>query len=216
LIVHWVTPDLGRVATVAKGARRPKSPFRGKLDLFFTADFTLLRSRRSDLHTLREVSLLQTRSGFRRDLSALERASYAAQFLESVTETETPIPELHQIFSDCLTEIERRPDSPEVVLAYELKMLAELGLAPDLAAASLSEGSRRIAAHLAASPWSGLVSLKLSPAQAAEVRQFLHGFLTHHLDRIPRGRGPAVTTKPSHSVRSGGRKGEDGGEVRSD
>jgi recombinational DNA repair protein (RecF pathway) len=23
LIVHWLTPDLGRLATVAKGARRP-------------------------------------------------------------------------------------------------------------------------------------------------------------------------------------------------
>ena len=27
LIVHWLTPDFGRIATVAKGARRPKSPF---------------------------------------------------------------------------------------------------------------------------------------------------------------------------------------------
>ena len=34
LIVHWLTPEFGRVATVAKGARRPKSPFAGKLDIF--------------------------------------------------------------------------------------------------------------------------------------------------------------------------------------
>ena len=33
LIVHWLTPELGRLATVAKGARRPKSPFAGKLDM---------------------------------------------------------------------------------------------------------------------------------------------------------------------------------------
>ncbi|HXA44461.1 MAG TPA: recombination protein O N-terminal domain-containing protein, partial [Candidatus Angelobacter sp.] len=39
LIVHWLTPDLGRLATVAKGARRPKSPFAGRLDLFYVADF---------------------------------------------------------------------------------------------------------------------------------------------------------------------------------
>ena len=48
LIVHWLTPDLGRLATVAKGARRPKSPFRGKLDLFYEADFSFARSRRSE------------------------------------------------------------------------------------------------------------------------------------------------------------------------
>ena len=58
LIVHWLTPELGRVATVAKGARRPKSPFAGKLDLFYSADFSFTRSRRSELHTLREAGLL--------------------------------------------------------------------------------------------------------------------------------------------------------------
>src|SRR5207302_4043038 len=57
LIIHWLTPDLGRIATVAKGARRPKSPFRGKLDLFYLADFSFSRSRRSELHNLREVNL---------------------------------------------------------------------------------------------------------------------------------------------------------------
>jgi DNA repair protein RecO (recombination protein O) len=55
LIVQWVTADLGRMATVAKGARRPKSPFLGKLDLFYEADFSFQRSQRSELHTLREV-----------------------------------------------------------------------------------------------------------------------------------------------------------------
>ena len=35
LIVHWLTPDFGRIATVAKGARRNQSPFLGKLDLFY-------------------------------------------------------------------------------------------------------------------------------------------------------------------------------------
>ena len=57
LILHWLTPDFGRIATVAKGARRPKSPFLGKLDVFYLADFSFSRSRRSDLHALREVSL---------------------------------------------------------------------------------------------------------------------------------------------------------------
>ena len=39
LIVHWLTADHGRLSTVAKGAKRPKSPFRGKLDLFFEGVF---------------------------------------------------------------------------------------------------------------------------------------------------------------------------------
>lgn len=60
LIVNWLTPDLGRLSTVAKGARRTKSPFRGKLDLFYEADFSFQRSRRSELHALREIVLRET------------------------------------------------------------------------------------------------------------------------------------------------------------
>ena len=82
LIVHWLTPDLGRVATVAKGARRPNSSFRGKLDLFYEADFSFVRSRRSELHTLREVSLHQTHSRLREDLHALQQAAYCTALVE--------------------------------------------------------------------------------------------------------------------------------------
>ena len=44
LIVHWLTPSHGRLATAAKGAHRPKSPFRGKLDLFYAAQFSFTRT----------------------------------------------------------------------------------------------------------------------------------------------------------------------------
>ncbi|HSU54228.1 MAG TPA: DNA repair protein RecO, partial [Candidatus Dormibacteraeota bacterium] len=81
IIVHWLTADLGRLATVAKGAHRPKSPFRGKLDLFYEADFTFARSRRSELHTLREMSLRDTHTALREDLVYLRQASYAAALL---------------------------------------------------------------------------------------------------------------------------------------
>ena len=38
LIVRWLTPEFGRISTVARGARRPQSAFHGKLDLFYEAD----------------------------------------------------------------------------------------------------------------------------------------------------------------------------------
>src|SRR5687767_2084809 len=82
LIVHWLTPDLGRIAIVAKGARRPKSPFRGKLDLFYEGDFSFARSRKSELHTLREVVLRDMHGELRKDLGWIQQASYAAAFIE--------------------------------------------------------------------------------------------------------------------------------------
>src|SRR5579872_6749648 len=97
LIVHWLTPEFGRLATVAKGARRPKSPFAGKLDLFYQAEFSFQRSRRSELHTLREVSLKETNAKLRTDLGYLQQASYAAALIEQSTEMDTPLPEIHSL-----------------------------------------------------------------------------------------------------------------------
>ncbi|HKX60640.1 MAG TPA: DNA repair protein RecO [Verrucomicrobiae bacterium] len=192
LIVHWLTPDAGRVSTVAKGARRPKSPFSGKLDLFFTAEFTFIRSRRSDLHTLREASLLDNRVALRQDIVGLQRACYGTAFLEQVTEPDTPLPGIFELFQGFIDEVCRRPAAPEVTLAFEIKMLDELGLRPVLETAALSEGARKIAGHLSADRWSDLQPLKPTAAQLRELRHFLQSCLLQHFGRVPRGRDAAV------------------------
>ena len=71
LIVVWLTAEHGRLSTVAKGARRPKSSYLGKLDLFYEVNFSFHRSRRSELHTLREVLLRETHATLRQDLQSL-------------------------------------------------------------------------------------------------------------------------------------------------
>jgi DNA repair protein RecO (recombination protein O) len=180
------------VATVAKGARRPNSPFRGKLDLFYEADFSFARSRRSELHTLREVSLRQTHSRLREDMHALQQAAYCTALLEQSTETETPLPTIHSLFKSLLAEVARGGCEPRTVLAFEAKLLVELGQQPDMDEAKLSPGSRQIYARLEADDWPALKLLKLSSGQETELRQFLHGFLIYHLGKIPKGRGEAL------------------------
>lgn len=193
LIVHWLTADLGRVATVARGARRPKSPFAGKLDLFYRCDLSFSRSRSSELHTLREVSLRETHAALRRNLSALQQAAYAVAWLEQTTETETPLPGLYRLFSDWLQQVVAAPPAPHLIFGLELKFLHELGLGPDLAAARLSPGARAIALRWAALDWPSAAHCLPSHAQATELRQFLHSYLIYHLGRIPRGREAALT-----------------------
>jgi DNA repair protein RecO (recombination protein O) len=192
LIVHWLTPDFGRMATVAKGARRYKSPFLGRLDLFYLADFSFSRSRRSDLHILREAGLRETHSQLRQDLARLRQATYAAAFIEQATETETPLPavfELMRGFLDCLC---RQKPGPQAVFAFELKLLRELGLNPDLGKTGLTAGTRQIVRNLAAGNWQASCCLKPTSGQIEELRRFLHGFLIFHLGRLPRGRAAAL------------------------
>jgi DNA repair protein RecO (recombination protein O) len=192
LIVHWLTPELGRVATVAKGARRPKSPFAGKLDLFYSADFSFGRSRRSELHTLREVNLRGTRPAIREDIERLQQAAYAAAFIEQATETETPLPEIYHLLQDFLRWLCESPPEPRNIFALELKLLRELGMEPDLGETSLTAGTQKIISGLLEAGWAESARLKLSAAQVAEIRQWLHGFLIFHLGRLPRGRAAAV------------------------
>ena len=112
LIVHWLTPASGRIATAAKGARRPKSSFRGKLDLFYLADFSFARSRRSELHALREVTLRDTNQALRREVGYLQQAAYCAALIEVATETETPLPEIFALLHGMLASLPSHPPEP--------------------------------------------------------------------------------------------------------
>src|SRR5687768_2736000 len=168
LIVHWLTPELGRVGTIAKGARRPKSPFAGKMDLFYTAEFMFARSRRSDLHILREVSLQATRDVLRRDLSYLHQAAYCSRLIEQTTETETPLVEVYALLTNFLETLPLKRPRPEMIFGFEVKLLHELGLGPQ-------EGKMADAAQrLIELDWGQIQQLSLSETEIRELRQFLH------------------------------------------
>jgi len=192
LIVHWLTPGLGRLATVARGARQPKSPFHGKLDLFYEADFNFTRSRRSELHTLREVSLRQPHTALRTDLGWLQQVSYAAALIEQATETESPLPEIHTLFAGLLEYLPQQPPKPRTVFAFELKLLRALGLEPDIVGTQLPATTQLIVTSLLEKDWPALIDLKATSAQARAIDQFLHGFLIYHLGKISKGRNSAI------------------------
>ncbi|MGA2247220.1 MAG: DNA repair protein RecO [Verrucomicrobiota bacterium] len=192
LIVHWLTPDLGRIATVARGARRPKSPFAGKLDLFYAADFSLARSRRSELHMLREVSLRETHAAIREDVARLQQAGYAAAFIEQATETETPLPEIFELTRVFLKHLCGSTPRPQDIFVLELNLLRELGLAPDLDEIRLTPGAKKVVEALQAGDWNHSARLRLTGPQTAEVGRFLQVFLLFHLGRLPRGRTAAL------------------------
>jgi DNA repair protein RecO (recombination protein O) len=192
LVVHWLTPDLGRLATVAKGARRPRSPFLGKLDLLVSADFSYLRSRRSDLHTLREVAVTGRHPRITSDLHALHVVSYAIGLVELVAESDTPIPEIHELFLDLLHYLESPPPTARAVVAFELKLLACQGLEPDPTETRLPAAARELLRELMDVDWTDLASLQADAASVRALRLFLHGYLIHHLGKLPRGRSEAL------------------------
>jgi DNA repair protein RecO (recombination protein O) len=128
LIVHWFTQEYGLVKTVAKGARRPKSPFAGRLDLFFGGEITLQPARRGELHILREVSIRQWREGLRKNYSSTLLAAYCCQLLESAVEPEHPDPLLHDLLARALDHIEATEPSLRALRHFERELARMLGV----------------------------------------------------------------------------------------
>jgi DNA repair protein RecO (recombination protein O) len=192
LIVHWLTRDFGRLSTVAKGALRPKSPFRGKLDLFYVADLSFLPSKRSELHTLKEVYVREFHTPLRRQIGYLQQAAYFAQLLERTTEINTPLPGLLSFFLEALGILSVAPPQPLTILAFEVQLLAMLGLKPDFAEGNLSAGVREILERLTVSGWEFARCLRLSQGQLDEIDPFLHRFLAFEFGKVPAGRSAAL------------------------
>jgi DNA repair protein RecO (recombination protein O) len=128
LIVTWCTEEHGILRTVAKGARRPKSPFAGKLDLFFEAEFEIIRSKKSDLHPLRELSLTSLRSRLRDSYLQTLAATYFVQLLNQVTEPETPVRKLNNLLNRALHHLEQTLPDMKAILHYEKQMAQALGI----------------------------------------------------------------------------------------
>ncbi len=128
LIVHWFTAEHGLVKTVAKGARRAKSPFHGQLDLFFGGEITFVHARRGELHTLREIAIRQWREGLRRDYVTTLLAAYCCQLLESAVEPEHPDPALHHLLRRALDHLATTPPSTRALFHFESQLAQILGI----------------------------------------------------------------------------------------
>ena len=128
LIVTWLTQGHGKIKTLARGALRPKNAFAGTLDLFFEVEIGYVRSSRSEIHTLREVSLRDPHDGLRKEYGRVELASYFVELLEQVTEPEHPVPELYDLLHRALGYLETRSPSRKALLHFENELARLLGI----------------------------------------------------------------------------------------
>lgn len=130
-IITWLTADHGLVKTVAKGARRPKSPFAGRLDLFFEADIQFVRSRRSELHALHELMLGSTHDALRQSYLRLELAAHFVELIELTSVADHPIPEVFDLLRRALRFLDSREPSRRALLHFERELARVLGLIDD-------------------------------------------------------------------------------------
>ena len=192
LIVHWLTAGQGRLSTVAKGARRAKSPFKGKLDLFFESEIHIRPSRRSDLHTLKEVQTRSTHNALRKNINSINLLAYGVQLIEKTTETQAPLPGIHAIVSSLLLHLDKAAIRPGLVYGLEIKLLNELGLGPALNEQRLSQPSRELLEQMAVLHWCAITDLKPTRVAAMEAGNFLQQCWLEQLGFQPKLRAELV------------------------
>ena len=124
-MVHGI---IGCVQTIAKGARRPKSPFAGKLDLFFEAEISIVRSRKSDLHTLAEVVLKNPFAGIRSNYLRTQTAAYFVELIEICTERDHREPELFGLLRRAFGYLDANDPTARAVAHFETELARIAGV----------------------------------------------------------------------------------------
>ena len=154
-IVHWLTPR-GRLATVVKGATRPKSAFLGQYDLNYTCEIVYYLGSRGDLHALRECSPEIARASLRGNLAALLLADHMRSLAWELAPSGHEAREWLELLSESLDGLDARAcagsrgDAAEWLsdmLSFEMEALRLSGLSPEIEADSGSfalRGERRL------------------------------------------------------------------------
>jgi DNA repair protein RecO (recombination protein O) len=188
-ILHLYTRDRGRVSAMAKGVRRTRTRFGGRLEPFFRLDMVLYEGR-SDLLTVTSAETVEGHPRLREHAGALDAAARACDAVARLFETSEPHPAVYHLLCNELALLDRGGAAAAThanQLAFRLKLLLAAGFAPQLAACA-SCGERE---HLVAfSGAAGGVVCSACEATGFPFSAEAHAFMTEALGR-PLAEAPA-------------------------
>src|SRR5438445_12621622 len=139
-ILHLYTPHRGRLGAIAKGVRRARSRFGGRLEPFFRLRIELHEGR-GELMTVTGAHTLDGHPRLRGDARALDAAARACDAVGRLFETSEPHPGVFNLLCRKLSLLDEEAGAPgrsasdrAAALAFRLKLLIAAGLAPPLGA----------------------------------------------------------------------------------
>lgn len=207
-IISLHTHAHGKVRGVAKGVRRTKSKFGARLEPLSHVAVQLYRGR-GDLDTITQVETVDRFAKLRDDPDRFARAEALLEAVDQVAQDREPDRALHVMLVRALRTLNER-DSPLVVAAFFLKLLAHEGLQPelglcvdcgssrDLKAFDFDDGGVRCRDHRRGRPitpeavalmqrilgggLAGVLDEQVGPA-TGEVDMLATALLEHHLER---------------------------------
>ena len=181
-ILNILTDSLGRIAVVARGARRKGSRIAAGSELLAFSELVLYQ--RGNWYYLDEASTISLFDGIRQDIELLSLASYFAEMTECVTAEDEPVPEILSLLLNSLDALDTLQKPQSIVkAAFELKLLALSGYEPLLdgcAVCGRPEPEKPMLdvvhgiVHCAACKQPGGLSLPLTQGALAALRHILY------------------------------------------
>jgi DNA repair protein RecO (recombination protein O) len=131
-VVTLYSRDFGKIAAVAKGAKRLKSAFEAALDLLTICNIVFIQKSGDSLDILTEAKLQKRFAAKPGVLESLYAGYYLAELLDSLTELNDPHPELYDEALQSLNSFTQPVPLELAVLRWELAILQEIGQLPVL------------------------------------------------------------------------------------
>ncbi|HEX9481955.1 MAG TPA: DNA repair protein RecO [Solirubrobacteraceae bacterium] len=139
-ILHLYTPARGRIGAIAKGVRRARSRFGGRLEPFFRIHAELHEGR-GELLTVTGAQTVDAYPRLRGDARALDAAARACDAVGRLFETNEPHPGVFNLLCRQLALLDVQAEGGGGAaagragsLSFRLKLLLAAGLAPQLGA----------------------------------------------------------------------------------
>lgn len=132
-IVQLLTPVHGRMAVMARSARRSRHRYGGTLDISNRVDLTVHKGKGS-LWTVTAVDLVQGHGHLRADLDRMALGSYATELVGVLAREQHPEPRLFGLLEVALLVLDGATSAPGDVWRWglEAKALTFAGLTPRL------------------------------------------------------------------------------------
>lgn len=129
-VVVLLSPNHGKLRTVAKGVRKTKSRFGGRLEPFTHVDVVLYEGK--NLDTITQVSIINAFPHLRNDLDRVLAAGTMIEVADTVAQEDEPSHRLFLLLQRGLTVLDAGPAHPDLVTSYLLKAADVMGVAPAL------------------------------------------------------------------------------------
>src|ERR1700684_2809426 len=184
-ILHLYTPARGRVAAIAKGVRRARSRFGGRLETFFRLRIELHEGR-GELLTVTGAQTVDAHARLREDARALDAAARACDAVGRLFETSEPHPGVFNLLCRKLQLLDQQAGESAPIaaragaLAFRLKLLLAAGLAPPLGPSAAGGGGEHLVGFSGAA---GGVVCGACEAASFPLDEHAHSFMTAALGR---------------------------------